>query len=62
MPAYEGEGFSPAAPVARVTCRNPETGAACADIPMLLDTGADVSLLPRGMVERIGLNPLTEQR
>ena len=29
---------------------------------MLLDTGADVTLLPRGAVERLGVSPLPGQR
>ncbi len=48
MPAYDATAFHPPAPVALVTLRSPETQSAVHDIPMLLDTGADVSLLPRG--------------
>jgi hypothetical protein len=37
MPAYDANRFQPPAPVALVTLRNPATGVACADVPMLLD-------------------------
>ena len=54
MPAYDGALFSPPAPLARVTLRHPSSGAAVSDVPMLLDTGADVTLLPQSYVERLG--------
>lgn len=55
MPAYDSSLFTPPAPLARVTLRNPETGDIVADVPMLLDTGADVALLPREAVDRLGV-------
>lgn len=55
MPAYDSALFSPPAPVARVTLRNPSTGATLADIPMLIDSGADVTLLPQASVELLGI-------
>jgi hypothetical protein len=47
MPAYESNSFRPPAPVALVSVRSPESGAVLPNIAMLLDSGADVSLLPR---------------
>ncbi|MBI4601074.1 MAG: hypothetical protein HY721_03850 [Planctomycetes bacterium] len=47
MPAYDANWFDPPAPVARVTLRNGATGQVKRDVPMLLDWGADVTLLPR---------------
>lgn len=47
MPAYDSVDFWPPAPTALVTVRSRITGASVADVPMLLDTGADISLLPR---------------
>ena len=47
MPAYDDEGFSPAAPVAIVILRHPDSGKSLADVPMLIDSGADATLLPR---------------
>lgn len=47
MPAYETTSFEPPAAVAQVTIRSPKTGDSVADVRMLIDTGADVTLLPR---------------
>ena len=62
MPAYDGFRFTPPAPLALVTCKNPENGAICTDVPMLIDTGADVSLLPRDAVARLGLGTLPDRQ
>lgn len=56
MPAYDGSHFAPPAPLASVTLRNPETRAIVADVPMLLDTGADVTLLPQDSFDRLGID------
>jgi predicted aspartyl protease len=55
MPAYDADHFAPPAPVAQVTLRNPTTGAERADVPMLIDTGADVTLIPGDVATMIGL-------
>ena len=47
MPAYDTTSFDPPAPVAHVTVRSPVSGESVANVTMLIDTGADVSLLPR---------------
>jgi predicted aspartyl protease len=62
MPSYDASHFDPPAPVARVTLRNPYTGATVSDVLLLLDTGADVTLLPRMMVERLGVPLVADQR
>jgi hypothetical protein len=62
MPSYDASHFDPPAPVARVTLRNPHSGATTSDVQLLLDTGADVTLLPRVAVERLGVQPLAGQR
>ena len=59
MPPYDTNQFEPPAPLARVTLRNPDTGAISPDVPMLLDTGADVTLIPR--INLNGLNLATLQ-
>ena len=46
MPAYDGQNFRPPAPVVWVTLRNSQSGKAVADVQLLIDTGADVTLLP----------------
>jgi len=55
MPKYDAENFDPPAPVAYVTLRNPATGVSLSDVPMLMDTGADVTLVPRLVAERLGI-------
>ena len=46
MPAYDGSAYSPPAPVAHVIVTDPATSQSVSDVPMLVDTGADVTLLP----------------
>lgn len=55
MPEYDAENFDPPAPVAYVTLRNPATGVILPDVPMLIDTGADATLLPASAVQKIGV-------
>jgi hypothetical protein len=62
MPGYEAARFDPPAPVARVVLRNPASTATVSDTLLLLDTGADITLLPRAAVERLGIAPLANQR
>jgi predicted aspartyl protease len=62
MPSYDALAFDPPALVARVVLRNPESGTTVSDVSLLLDTGADVTLLPRTAVERLGVPLLSDQR
>ena len=63
MPSYDASSFDdPPAPVVRVTLRSPERGATVSDVLLLLDTGADVTLLPRVAVERLGVPLLDGER
>lgn len=55
MPAYDNSRFTPPAPVAFVSLRNPEGGASRSEVPMLLDTGADITLLPGSTVTALGV-------
>lgn len=55
MPEYDTENFEPPAPVAFVILRNPVTGVMLPDVPMLIDTGADATLLPASAVQKIGV-------
>ena len=55
MPDYNSDFFNPPAPLAYVNLRNPENSLEIANVPMLLDTGADATLLPRIFVEKIGV-------
>lgn len=53
MQAYDSARFDPPAPHALVTVAAPERGIAIEQGPMLLDTGADVSLLPLALFESL---------
>jgi len=55
MPEYDAENYNPPAPVAHVTLRNPATGAILPNVPMLIDTGADATLLPSNAIEQLGI-------
>ena len=55
MPAYEGSHFHPPAPLARVGLRHPEKGPTLPDVLMLIDSGADVTLLPLASIDRLGV-------
>jgi hypothetical protein len=55
MPSYNADSFAPPAPVARVTLRSSDQESTIANVPMILDTGADVSLVPRGAAEKLSL-------
>lgn len=50
MPRYDAGDFRPPAPTALVTVRSHASGQSIANVSMLIDTGADVSLLPRQVI------------
>jgi|SRR6185369_1054486 len=54
MPAYDSSQYDPPAPLATVNLRNPENDRVVSDVPMLIDSGADLTLLPERSVA--GLN------
>ena len=56
MPAYDGEGFFPPAPVALVTLRNATTNIETSNVPMLIDSGADVRMVPEQIVDGLGVD------
>src|SRR3954464_13093686 len=47
MPEYDSKAFRPPAPVALVVVRSPGNGRTAVDVPLLIDSGADVSCLPQ---------------
>jgi hypothetical protein len=55
MPRYDDTHFSPAAPVAKVTLSIPESSASVTEVPMLIDSGADVTLLPQASIDLLGV-------
>ncbi|MFP4435875.1 MAG: retropepsin-like aspartic protease [Chloroflexaceae bacterium] len=58
MPAYDATWFDPPAPVAKVTLRNPERDIFQSDVSMLIDTGADITLVPQAIVSQLGVVPI----
>jgi len=56
MPKYNDKDFDPPAPVAYVTLRHPATGVSASDVPMLIDTGADVTLVPVSYLDELGMD------
>lgn len=61
MPGYDAKRFHPPAPVALVSVYSPKTGQTIGHVPMLLDTGADVTLLPREQLSGILSAELSQQ-
>lgn len=60
MTKYD-ESFEPPAPTAEIIIKNSENGRKISNIPMLLDTGADVSLLPLTKLQELGIKPLENE-
>ncbi len=48
------ETYSPPAPIVNVKLRNSVTLESIIDVPMLLDTGSDLTLIPRKYCDMIG--------
>ena len=55
MAAYNSSLFDPPAPVAVVSVRNPGSGNTVNDVPMLIDSGSDISLIPRTSIDELEL-------
>ena len=55
MPAYDSKVFDPLPPLARVSLRALHNGAIVTDVPMLIDSGADVVLIPRTFINELRL-------
>jgi predicted aspartyl protease len=60
MPPYDDRLFVPPAPVLTARLRNPQQGTIIPDVLFLLDTGADVTLLPLGAVNAAGIEQTGE--
>jgi hypothetical protein len=56
MPTYESNLFNPPAPVARVTLRDPSNGNTASDVLMLIDSGADITLVPQTSIDELKSN------
>jgi len=55
MPAYDDRFFNPPAPLARVTLRTYGDVKVVTDVPMLIDSGADVTLVPQQSIAQLGV-------
>jgi len=55
MPEYDSDLFDPPAPVALVGIRDPGSGNTVHDVPMLIDSGSDISLIPRTSIDELEL-------
>ena len=55
------ESFDPPAPLAEIILRNIETGERVKTVSVLLDTGADVSLLPASAIGKLNIEPSGER-
>lgn len=59
---YDAARFDPPAPLALVTLRNRSNGATWAEVPMLLDSGADATLVPQAVVANLGVIAVPSSR
>jgi len=55
MPAYDATRFDPPAPVTAVMLRAEQNGATVSGVQMILDSGADVTLVPRSAISQLGV-------
>lgn len=53
MPEYDTINFDPPAPVVQVDLRSPESGVVVRGVELLLDSGADITLLPQNAVAQL---------
>lgn len=61
MTPYNSDLFDPPAPLATIEVRSLEGESMLVDIPMLLDSGADVTLIPRFCADHLGIRIETDQ-
>src|SRR5437764_10874715 len=54
MPTYDSDLFDPPAPLARVTLRAIPSFKTVTNVPMLLDSGADLTLIPEMVIADFG--------
>jgi hypothetical protein len=62
MPEYDAIHYSPAAPVASASLRHPQSGTILPSVFLLLDSGAEITLLPQALVEQLGIPSDTAPR
>jgi len=57
---YDERFFDPPAPLAFVTLRDPESSRLQENVPMLIDSGADVTLVPQYVIELLDVQTSSE--
>ena len=62
MPAYDSDLFDPPAPLAHITLRAIQTRKIITDVPMLIDSGSDLTLIPEASVAELGPNLESDKR
>ena len=62
MPTYDTTHFEPPAPLAQVVLRHINTGAVRSNVPMLLDSGANVTLVPQVVISELGITPVPDRQ
>ena len=56
MPVYDSNLFDPPAPLARVRLRALHNGNTVSNVPMLIDSGADLTLIPERFIDDLRLD------
>ena len=62
MAAYDSDLFDPPAPLAHITLRAIQTRKIITDVPMLIDSGSDLTLIPEASVAELGPNLESDKR
>ena len=62
MPSYDTSRFNPPAPLVSVTLRSLQTDVSVSGVELLLDTGADITLVPRLALETLDSSALTGEQ
>jgi hypothetical protein len=60
MHDYDGTRFQPPAPIATVTFRTWDGSKSSSEVAMLIDSGADFSLIPESCIKELGVEIDTE--
>ena len=55
MPAYDSILFDPPAPLAAVDIRDPSSGNVVSGVPMLIDSGSDLTLIPEQSITELNI-------
>ena len=56
MAAYDSNLFDPPAPVAVVDIRDPSSGNVISGVRMLIDSGSDLTLIPKRLINELNLD------